>query len=450
MGHHRSSRLIFVLSLHVLSATPAFSTSPTVDEACRTSFFKWFKDQVYNLEKPEKVDHLAIAAKTCLQSLPAQQQPAAQKCMAPVVGLAKAYKNSLLTVMPEAPQKNVRPLVLPKALRDVSVLRELTFAGEIPEGEKDKVPGVLENLGRILPKSARVFEFYSHHVNARTFVIALPSPKEDIYLHTNAKPGDFADFHYLAIRVNKMGQGGKKLDPPTTDFFTFTSEDGEKPLGASEQDKTGRCISCHRSGSVAILPKAGSPFISHTKGISGEEMKKWWNDFRVKNMDRSEISYEHLGPPIGPSPLVTPGRTDQFVKTCSENEIRRISAESIQKVKENMDCAGCHGYGNRLETLRVPTHATFNGNELKILEHIVLSGHMPLGSSDPKNPGFLNLAERKALFACLKAEYFGGFKNQEFSKGNSKPGLLMNHLLSGDCNPPATNGAKGGTRTGTP
>lgn len=303
---------------------------------------------------------------------------------------------------------------VPEAFSDPDLLRVLTASNS----SKEDIEKVTATLAQRLPKTAKIFQFQSVVIRDKTFVMVLPSEKEDVYLHTHPK----YSASYNVIVARKQTADGKPIYPPKMDFFDVDGETRRSHNGNQF------CTTCHRSGTVAILPVDGK-FISLTPGMSNDEIKNWWENYRLTDMDRRDVfSTENLAPPIGPEHLAT--RTDDFVRQCAKKDIPEITSDRVTQIRKNMDCMVCHNYG-RPEILRFPTHMTRNF-DLEILENVVHSGHMPLDSDKKENKLYLNELEHKALFTCLKAEYFGGFREEKYSQGNQNIGILLNYLTK-DC-----------------
>ena len=288
-------------------------------------------------------------------------------------------------------------------------------------------PKLFYQIGELLKQKLqgqyKIFEFNSAVVNSKALVLVSQNKNEDVYFHID---GEFVT-ELLGLRFNKVNKEGKKIDPPTVDFFaTIDKTDHlEKLKGAS----LNHCASCHRGGSVAVLP-VGDHFISHTKGMSDSQIKDWWNSNRIQQVDNSHFDFNGLAPVMGNDEV--PTRTPVFVKQCAQTEIPNITDTQVARIRESMDCATCHYDRNRMETLMFPTNtADF---KLRILDNVLKSGHMPLGANNPKSTHYLKPEEQRALRKCLYAEYFGGLKDPALNAGNNQPGVFLN-FLTANCKP---------------
>ncbi len=367
-----------------------------------------------NQEDPEKMSRFLLPrAQQCLADLPGRPSASTTACLKPLIKFSQSFADTMHSAAVKSTSKPARSLVLPRAFAEKGLAQALDKAST----SQTEIDRRLADLGRSLPSSARIFQFYSSVINNRSYLTVLPSEKEDVYVHAHV--GDQGT--YVVLRMNKKTESGEDIKPPTADFFEV---DG-KTLAANAINDS-KCVSCHRTGTVAVLPKGGI-FKSHTPGVSDQEMKTWWNTNRVTEMDISKVSFEHLGPMIGSIPEVTPSRNLAFVKNCASESIPNMTDAQAIKIRENMNCASCHSYG-RGHVLRYPFHAT--NFEFTVFDNVILSGHMPLGSSDPGSKDRMTDKERKALLACLKAEYFGGFKSKAYSQNNEKPGILLKSLLN--------------------
>lgn len=170
--------------------------------------------------------------------------------------------------------------------------------------------------------------------------------------------------------------------------------------GKFHENQKGDCVSCHSNGLIPLTP---------AKNLRvAREFEKDFKFIQNKLRECSGGSFPHhglekLGPTIGPKA----DRKEAFIVQCSGFDQVK-DQESIQKVKDAMNCSSCHNgkkYGviashNLVESIRS-----------------IKKGRMPQHRS-------LDDSEKTALIKCLLNEYFG------------ESGLLENFLTQPVCPKP--------------
>lgn len=352
-----------------------------------------------------------------------EDRPIVKACFDPIFRLLKGEDSGELGITLKT-EWAPKPLVLPRALGSPDLLKTIT------KTNKD-LTSPAKQLLRNLPPGSRAFQFTSAVTPEplRSFVAVIPGDREDIFVHTHSNTGSqVLDHGYLVIRSIKSSSDGQPLERPIIEFFETS---GQEPTVGKPQ--TNRCISCHRGGTIKILPQQGS-IKSLTPGVSDQGIMDWFDQMRPKISELSMYDMSSLGPEIGPDDPSF--RTDKFIRECATRVKPDINLNEISIIKKQMNCTGCHlidGPGYQL--LQYPMHAKNFG--FRILDNIILSGYMP----KTKNPTPENL--RPALLSCLKAEFFGGFKSEELNQGNRNPGILMRALIPPACDLTKTPEIKG-------
>ena len=402
----------------VLAIAHAEPNCPTDDQQLST----WVTKKLMALAHPYRTTDISSAVESCKLS-PQMKTQFYNSCVTPILGFAQNYnaKNHQggLAIVKGEPDAESRNFKIPSAFLEPELIEAIKRG---PDEKNDQWDLALTNLQKKIP-NAKIFSFTSAiamgpHSKTPSVVAIIPGDKEDLYVH-----GHQGKTGYLSFRIRKKTADDQPIDPPIIDFqVTHSADNTPFPYA--------RCISCHRGGSVAIAPTDGK-LNSHTPGMNGEQMKNWWDDFRVKNISQSLLDFSSLGPEIGPED--PPTRTLDFVKSCAKKDIPSLSDAKAEKIMKKMNCVGCHMEEGKLDRLQFP-YAPFPF-ELVTLDNFILKGHMPPGA-DKGSTSSLSEQERRALLTCLKAEYFGGMSDSEFSQGNKRPGVFLSKFLNA-CQAPA-------------
>lgn len=406
--------LLIIFILAMIPPRVQAEARPKLPTSCPTTqqeLSKWMTDSLNGMYAPSSVANISTRIKDCNFSDSMKTQFYSQ-CVESVVAHAKHHESGThlhLTVGTPDPESD--KFRLPQAFLDKELVEAIGKFEEDDKESRTKLDAALSGLQQKFP-TAKIFEFKSGTINRNSVVTVLPGEKEDLYVHAHQDK-----LGYLAFRIRKKSNEGKPIDPPLVDFIA------QDNIGFPPTHLHDRCISCHRGGSVAIVPIDGK-FLSHTPGMTGEQMKKWWNDFRTTNISHSRINLNNLAPEIGPED--PPGRTLEFVKACSKKDIPVITDAKAEKIRAKMNCVGCHTEDGKLDRLKYPMHTADFGS--RVLDNIILQGHMPSGADKEGAPGFLSMEERRALLNCLKTEYFGRLGDSE--PQSEEPGIYLNHFLN--------------------
>lgn len=191
------------------------------------------------------------------------------------------------------------------------------------------------------------------------------------------------------------------------------------------------CYRCHHSGVMPIMIDESNP---DTKVFGqNQSFKAFQSEF---NSIISQYADSRLpgGDPVDFQHVIPLGedhpkeRTDEFVDHCSKNAGITLTRESIGRVKESMNCTSCHT-GESGDAGKISWGGT-TSNPIEqmttVLRESISQGIMPPRSD-------LSADERKALFQCLKAEYFGGFTDPSLN-GDPNPGTLLRALRNNHFN----------------
>jgi hypothetical protein len=392
-------------------------------------FIAVFKKQIRSLKTPDYLDRmtgenqlvpLATSARECLLKLPSTQQARARQCMGNIERLASTFSDDSLglnVARSAYPKQN--PLTLPEPF-----FNDRLYAALTTNSSRADVNAQMAQLMAQLPPQAKALEF-TGATTLPTYVVIVPSEKDDLYVHIINGLQATAVRRADVIRVNKLGSDGRRLIPPTTDFFAIHPNDTSTVVDAR------KCMACHRSSTIAILPNdLGRTVISHTKGMSGPEVLNWFEKMRTIEGFAPNANYDNLAPALGQKHV--PTRTTDFVMSCAAPELPEITRGQADKIRSHMNCLHCHQMTDRDPILFYPMHS--RDFSLHILDSNIVQGHMPPGAGDPASRNYLTTQERKALLRCLKAEYFGGFSDPNYSQGNTQAGVLMKYLTE-SCDP---------------
>ena len=276
---------------------------------------------------------------------------------------------------------------------------------------------------------SKIVGFTSVIVDGENIAIYIPGKKVDRWLELSIKNALLAPVVSM-IAVQRYEQDGTKLSAARVRFSVFG---GGNQSGVSAHFKMKRdndiaqvqCFNCHRTGAMPIIPMQtkGSSF-SYVDGMSDKSVLDFLNKrIEIDSAPEPTVTVPDFIPPIGEANLIT--RTDAFMLGCAGS---KMPLASRKKIKEAMNCASCHnGLGAGVLSYPLGDGGDWGDRHgLGTMEWMTVSGHMPPHSTlDPE--------ERKALFRCLKVEYYG---EGVYSNGEYKPkvvGTLSKALLSKKC-----------------
>jgi hypothetical protein len=377
---------------------------------CPESSEDWAKEIQKNLKRsdPLRLDDMIsglIGLRNRCQP-DAKISPVVEKCLAPLINIQDNFKEFPTLSITEKVPRVKTPLVLPEEFKKFGeLLKSISSNGNIDKQRAELIP-----VAASFPEGSKTMEFVSNTIGEHSYVTAIPGESADIFVH-----GFAGENTYFVLRAVKK-LGNETLPLPVMDYFVTS---GSNPL-VGDPSQQNRCVSCHRAGTIKILPKAGT-IHSLTAGTSDTEIMLWFDQMRTRFADFSNWDTSHLGPEMGPED--PPFRTVDAVRKCASVVKPDVTTEEVEVIRKQMNCEGCHFTdGPGTDVLRFPMHAL--NLKFKIFDNIILSGYMP---KHPKTPENL----RKPLLACLKAEYFGGFSQIETS--NREPGILMRSLMSPEC-----------------
>jgi hypothetical protein len=261
-------------------------------------------------------------------------------------------------------------------------------------------------------------------------------PKERLSLHFHI-PGSVAFQELLALKITPVSfdvrpQGGDIR------LMSFDLDADPKHPKLETYSHQRACLQCHHTGGMPIVPKEGTKPISWTPGKTGEEV--------LAAINKQYETTANSRPDGDPSPGGFPGfgpvnpesRDDAFVEACAKGASEQKWAANLfltQKlsplpqtrfpaIRRAMNCQGCHN-DIIYSSIRFPVGSD-DHLKRKLLKEMIESGHMP-----PHENGETPLSEdeRKILFQCLMAEYFGGMKNEDYVViGGKNDGVFLNYL----------------------
>ncbi len=168
------------------------------------------------------------------------------------------------------------------------------------------------------------------------------------------------------------------------------------PAMLLDQHFSKNCYECHKSPVLPIHPKAQYEFDpSGMLAETSDSNAELFNE-RIKTYGRCDLVHMHadsFGPCIGAS------TTEDFVRSASPGQL--LSDDSLQRIKDAMNCARCHeGTAN----LNYPMTVKGNLGEVSFEEKkdlaqtYIQQGWMPPNSD-------LTVAERSALWNALQKQY---------------------------------------------
>lgn len=185
---------------------------------------------------------------------------------------------------------------------------------------------------------------------------------------------------------------------------------------------TGNCQQCHKAPVIGIhtdhvfeFASPQSPPRAVTDKARRDKMLQEVNGFAdgyaapnpvtSTNGDDAYAQPSNYGPELGP---VNKTRSDAFMKSCTSG--MGLTASSVHRVKESMQCAECHKATDMgvinfpMATQRTPVEVLVPGKTWPNLVYRYINrGLMPPPGEGVKPP--LGAMERKALFNCLTLEY---------------------------------------------
>jgi hypothetical protein len=231
------------------------------------------------------------------------------------------------------------------------------------------------------------------------------------------------EMHNVSIFAVHTDTSGLHRTTYFGDFWRTRNADGTIDVSSSflrELDPSGNCYQCHKSSILPFHPKAEYKFGLDGKlveksagdqllgpalnGIVGSYGPPDFGPMPLPNADANNRLMDVLnyGPPLGPADRV---RSDAFITACVPGSTP--SSDSIQNVRNAMQCDGCHtadpsGLGRLNYLLAVRSirdvTKTFERMESPIAT-FVKEGWMPPGNH-------LTPAERSTLAACALKEYY--------------------------------------------
>ncbi len=258
-----------------------------------------------------------------------------------------------------------------------------------------------------------------------------PKPNQDVFLQISPAadadhPSNGADPKPNPRSTNGLDvltviTSDKTLNPPVGQLRLFQGDNRSNPekdaLYPWNNDlRSNSCTRCHTVPLRAISPR-GYGFINWEKPMSPEDqaLTKEIND--LMHVQNFSWGADSQGQPLGVRPDSQPygwspaPRKDDFIKNCFEQRpsphdyfgfngytVRteksisaELSAGSIQKIKNAMNCVSCHD-----GKIRGSLHKGFSFKEIEF--KVLIDRSMPPAAS-------LGTDERLTLLQCLKEEY---------------------------------------------
>ena len=126
------------------------------------------------------------------------------------------------------------------------------------DATQEEVNRAIQSLNANLPPDAWTFQWQSAVIDKRSFVTVIPYNTHYVVVHTHAG----FEGTYQAFRVNTHDTGGSPISLPSIDYFKID------PGGLVARSMENNCISCHRGGSMAVLPQRDQFILSegrHTR-----------------------------------------------------------------------------------------------------------------------------------------------------------------------------------------
>jgi hypothetical protein len=446
----------------IQTATADSSTCPKTADAWN----QWRSQTVSQLKTPDDMGTGAFDLLNSCQGEADQQKffksPSFIACMDPLKVAAETVrlvtKDSVLKtdIFFDTPQSSMTAMDRPEveALPDVFRSKDFVEASTHKGLTEEQVSALMAKVQATYP-SATIVRFKSRFdVGDRSILIRIPDSKVDRWVHMTWEDNGLGQFIFM-IGVEKEDSTGKKFVPPRSFFNSFANvslnegdltppsptSDGTLPKNPHKEMLKGivitpttihplrvstpqiSCYVCHRTGAMPAVPDPGSPPISYTIGKNATDAISAFNGAISETATAipRNVNIDHLGPAIG---TVNPAsRTDDFVKSCFSST--PVSSGSVSNVKQAMNCMGCHD-GTSVGKLTFPLgfdSSPDNFTPGNVLHKMILSGHMPPGSS-------LTDDERTALNSCVMKEYYGGF--QSLFPG-STPGIYLQSLSRLKC-----------------
>jgi hypothetical protein len=437
---------------------------------------KWRTQAISQLQTPFDIASGAFDLLNSCQGERDQQKffksPAFLACMAPLQVASQTVKlfkkDDVLNtaIFLDAPQSSRTPMDRPEveALPDVFKSKDFVDASTNANLTEQQVSALMAKVRASYP-DATIARFKSRFgIGDKSILIRIPGPQVDRWVHMIWDETGLGSFIFM-IGVEKEDATGKKLNPPKSFFNSFTNisfspesadptpptptvvtapttdviapknphqnmmkgvkitATTQRPLRVSTPQAS--CFACHRTGPMPIVPATDSDPISYTGTKSAADAINEFNEAIANTASATprNVNLDQLGPPLGEVNL--PSRTDDFVKSCFNSS--NAAPESVSRVKQAMNCMGCHN-GNNAGKLTFPIgvdNTTEPFTPAKVFNQMIMSGHMPLGSGSQ-----LSVDERSALAACLMKEFYGGF--QSLVPG-SAPGTYIKSLTSTKC-----------------
>ena len=416
-------------------ATPAAATAQDAPKCEGRSAAKAraeVRQKLTALRSPDEIASVVAWANSCPAKT--RDDSALTDCLQPLERMSElisASKNFKYEQIPAT----VPPL--PEALtQQEAILRAIDW----PDGQYNQslIDLTMENLARKLPAGAKILQYRSALVGSLGWIVTVPYDDRLLVAHfdrgtINRPKGRNRTFDLMLIQIDKRKNAPSPIvsEPHRFDYFFRSGETGlltkQRHEGSCTKDE---CLFCHREGMVAPTSRdvaylrsfgagaaTGAAALKDFVALKGQ--LRMTNDQKPKDCMR--------GPPLGGERRGAASRSDDFIDRCASLEGVKLDSASRDKVRQAMNCVGCHGKSDAVEALEYPfEHNMFNG---AMLAHAVRSGAMPPGSSDPANKAaHLPQELRNVLWTCLQREYFGGFGDDAISRSNSDPGLLMRYL----------------------
>jgi len=302
--------------------------------------------------------------------------------------------------------------------------------GDVSNGPPPEMVKIFDEI-QIKNPGAKII-YYDAIFLKKTVIMFIPSKTDgDRWFHFALSEGS-KNFNILSTRK-----------VPSLVKHSFSNGEIEYAMGAVHSDSKPpyikkmmgamnmNCVMCHRTGNIAIVPAEGTKPVSFTKGYSGPQLAVAMNKFMesTANAKPKGMPWPTEFPAHGP--VFPPERSIQFIEQCSAPFIKKISAPRAKLLQKAMNCQVCHN-GEFYASLTYPIgNLTFE----PMLKRVIESGHMPPDQEAEKT---LSPDERKALYSCLMAEYFGGFKGDYKFPGGENDGILIKYLKAGKCSQDTT------------
>lgn len=257
------------------------------------------------------------------------------------------------------------------------------------------------------------------------FFIYIPHPDYDRFIQFGIQRNPKLPIanSFSAVAVQKTDPATKQpLETPRArlkDFWRLRDESGKITISTRLKEVGGmeNCYDCHKNTLLPIHPDPKT-FDKNRFQPAVDKVNRIMRNFG--KVIAEGYDHEGYGPGIGPE--TSSIRTDDFIRSCSRGAIQ--TKESIERVKNGMNCLRCHD-GSSRGTLnfpsglrRLPVPGTSVGDSM-IAHYVVKHKLMPKGEEN------LTTTEREAIVRCLKAEYYEDFDHQ--------PGLFKTWFQQKEC-----------------